>query len=204
MNAVRNANFDALKRPRVFGTILIVIVLAIVWYLFWWSHESSKQSSINAQVTTAQAQITQLKGELSTVIIESHLARKYHQSLLRFEAAVPDQPEIGTLNQQIGALAKSDGLTIATIDADNPVPAATGSTLSTIPVTLTASGSDEDINNFLKGLYGLSRLITVQEFQPSPQGGGATPNVLKTQDPAKYTISLTATAYYAGGVTPST
>lgn len=211
MSRLGNVNFDVLKRPRVLISIVAVVVLAIVWYLAWWSPESSKLSSVRAQETTEKATIATDRATLAQLTGEAHYDKQYAGFLKVFQTAVPVQPEQGQLVTDLAALEKADKVTIASIDDSTTVPASTGSTLSTIPVTLSVTGPHIDVLKFLSDLYNLKvagRLLTIQQLNPSPEGvssggnGAVGYNVLQTKDTTNFSLSIQATAYFTGTITP--
>ncbi len=204
MNRLNELNLDFLKRPRILISIAVVIVALIVWYFAWWSPESNKLASVKAQQTTERSTILSLDAKLAQVIRESQIVKKYSTFLATYADAVPVLPEQGQLVQEIGQLKKADGVDISSLDCSTTVAAATGSTLSTIPITLSLTGTRAQVIKFLTDLYSMKRLVTIQEVSPSPTGGsgaGSSVNVLVKSNMA-WSLSVQATAYFSGQITP--
>jgi Tfp pilus assembly protein PilO len=200
---LNSLNFDVLKRPRVLGSIGAVIVLLAAFYFAWWSPEGNKLSSIN---TTKQKQVTQIAGlrnQLATLITESHFVNQYQNFLTFFGSEVPIQPEEGQLVYMLGKLSTSDKVDITQVSANTTVPATPPSTLSTIPITMIATGAHSNLVKFLSDLYGLPRLITIQSITPAPTAApNATYNVL-TRDAQPFQLTISGTAYFIGTAAPT-
>ena len=199
--SLSSARFDAFKRPRVLVAIAGVIVLLIAFWFAWWTPESNKLASVNAQEQTQAAHITTLQAELIQLEHESKFVSQYQSYLAFFSTQVPIQPEEGQLVYDLGRLSNATNVDISDIAANSTAPPAAGETLSTIPVTLTATGSHVAILRFLAGLYTMPRLITLQQISPSPESPpSATYDVLR-HDTEPFTITITGTAYFSGAVT---
>ncbi len=204
MNAIRNLNLDVLKRPKILITLLVVVVAVVVWYIFVWSHEGAKLASVKNQQATESAKIVTLKQQLAAVDIESQQARKYAKYLTFFSAAVPVAPEQGQLVQMLGDLAKSDDVDISTLSVTGTAPPVAPSTLSTIPVSMSFTGTHSDVIKFVEDLYNtatMPRLLTIGTIAPSPSTSSSSKgpiDVLKLPDSTQYSVTLSATAYFSG------
>lgn len=200
MNKIRSLNLEVLKRPRVLGAVGVVLVLLIAWYFAWWSPESSKLASVQQQQTRQTQQISVLNAHLQEIIREDAIVAKYQNFLAFFGSQVPVQPEQGQLVYMLGRLEKSDNVDISSINASTTAAPTTGSTLSTIPITMSVSGPHNNVVKFLADLYSLPRLITIQSVSPSPTAApSGTYNVLG-RDKVPFQLSLTGTAYFSGQV----
>ena len=200
MNKIRSANLDILKRPRVLGAIGVVVVLLIAWYFAWWSPESSKLASVQQQQVKQTQQISSLNARLQEIVREDAIVAKYRNFLTFFGSQVPVQPEQGQLVYMLGRLEKSDNVDISSINASTTSPPATGSTLSTIPISMSVSGPHNNVIKFLSDLYSLPRLITIQSVSPSPTAAPAGVYNVLGRDKVPFQLTLTGTAYFSGQV----
>ncbi len=203
MSRLASINTDALRRPRLLAALGVLVLLAGIWYFAWWSPEGHKLASVQAQQLTAQQRVDQLQTSLNVLEHENSVVQRYRNFLTFFGSEVPVQPEQGQLVYQLGKLETADNVQLTSIDVSTTVPAATGSALSTIPVTMSVSGPHANVMKFLSDLYQLPRLITIQSVAPAPsQGAGASYNVLG-HDSVPFNLSITGTAYFSGSVSPS-
>jgi Tfp pilus assembly protein PilO len=195
-------NLEVLKRPRVLIAIGVVVVLVIAFYLAWWSPESSKLSSVDAQQVAKQQQISQLKARIAQLQLENKVVSQEKQYIGFFGAEIPPAPEQGPLVYQLGQLEKADNVFVSSIGASTTQPPAVGSSIGTIPLSLSLTGSHADVIKFLAALYKMPRLITVQSVSPSATGsapGTALYNILHI-DNVPFSLSLSATAYFSAAV----
>lgn len=202
MRRVASANLDSLKRPRLLATVGAVVLLLGIWYLAWWSPEGHKLASVQAQQQQAQLKVDQLRTTLAAVEHESAIVQKYRNFLTFFGSEVPVQPEQGQLVYMLGKLERADAVQVTSIDVSTTAPAAAGSTLSEIPVTMSVSGPHDNVIKFLSDLYQLPRLITIQSIDPavngSTGGGPGSSYDILGHDSVPFTLSITGTAYFSG------
>lgn len=203
MNQLRSMNLDVLKRPRMLIAIGAVVVILAAWYLAWWSPEGSKLSSVQTQQQQAQQKVDSLSATLAEIAHENQIVQKYQNFLTFFGSEVPDQPEQGQLVYMLGKLEHSDDVQVTGIDVSTTAPPATGSTLSTIPITMTLTGPENHVMKFLSDLYALPRLITIQTVSPSVSGGKGPVDVLGRSG-LQSSLSITGTAYFSGLLAPTT
>jgi len=194
---MKTVDIDLLRRPRVWGSIIVVLVALAGWWFGWMNHESNKLASIHQQQATQQATVASLSLELKTLRDEAKRVRAASPFLKRFGAAIPADPDAPALVVQVYRLAQKDGVTLASITDDTLDPV--GTAYSTMPVSLSVSGPHDALLQFLDGLYRLPRLLTIQSFSLTGPG-----NVLAS-GAASYSAGITATAYttYVGGTSGS-
>ncbi|MGO9560181.1 MAG: type 4a pilus biogenesis protein PilO [Acidimicrobiales bacterium] len=201
MKRLGRINFDLLKRPRVLISIGVVIVLVIAFYFAWWSPESTKLTSVDAQKVAKQLQITQLNARIATLKTENRIVAQDKKYLGFFDAEIPPLPEQGNLVYLLGQLEKADNVFVSTIGVSTVDPPSTGSSIGTIPISLSLTGSHSGCIKFLEALYKMPRLITVQSINPAATStsAGGVPNVLLVNG-APFSLTLSATAYFSQAV----
>jgi Tfp pilus assembly protein PilO len=158
-------NVDLLKRPLVYGTIIGVVVLALIWWFAWMSPEASKLAGVNTQAAQAQAQITQLNATVASLKEQSALLPSEVPYLAHFEIAIPNLPESGILTEQLFQLMRQTGTFISTL-SDATVEPSTG--FSVIPVSIVMSGSHNGVEQFIKDIYTMPRLVTIESVTLTP------------------------------------
>ncbi|MGO9196443.1 MAG: type 4a pilus biogenesis protein PilO [Acidimicrobiales bacterium] len=203
MNRLRSLNLDVLRRPRVLIAIGVVIAIVIGFYVGWWSPESSKLSSVVAQQNTNKTKITALTDELNRLKATNRVAARYKSYLPFFAAEIPALPEQGQLVYLIGQLEKADGVFVTSIDVSTTALPVPPSTLSTIPISLSLTGPHDDVIKFLTSLTDFTtmpRLITIQSIAPSPTGAPAGVYNILGHDTVGFSLSISATAYFAAPI----
>lgn len=200
VDAIRLTSADMLKSRRTLLALGGVIVVLLAWYFLFWKPEASKLSSVHAQQATAVSQQQQLNNKLRQIIREDQFVAKYHNFLTYFDSQVPVQPEQGQLVYVLGKLQSRDHVDITTLSASSTAAPTTGTTLSTIPISMTVTGTHNNVIQFLSGLYGVSRLITVQSISPSPTAAPSPSYDVLGHDKVPFTMSISATAYFSGTI----
>jgi Tfp pilus assembly protein PilO len=209
MNRLRGANLDLLKRVPVLISIGVVIVVILGWYLFWWSPENSKLSTIDNQVAGLQADYINKTQQLAQINADLAAISKDRNYLSRFAVALPPTADQGQLTQDFFNIQEVTNVTITSLNDSTPQAPAPGSLLGTLPVSMTVTGAHDAVIQFLKDIYAsqpngsvpalMPRLVTIQSVTPTPIGPG---NVL-AHNAAQFSISISATAYFAPSATGS-
>lgn len=198
-----SVNLNAFKRPVVLITVGAVVLVAVLWWLLWMSPEANKLSTVNAQQSQLQSELSTLNFQLQQAERQSAKVKQYAGYLSMFAAAVPPIPEAPQLTTELASLANATSVHLTSLSDDTTVA---GTPLGTIPLTMNIEGPRQDCIAFLQGIYNpklIARLITVDSFVPAPvtsPPGGA--NVLKPSL-AAYTATITATAYYDAAIDPT-
>lgn len=183
-------NLDLLKRPMIYGTIIGVLVLALVWWLAWWSPEGNKLSNAQSQEVSLQQQVTSLDGQIAVLRAESSQVAKELPYLAIFNQALPSLPNQGNLTTELYVLSRQTKTFISDLNDSTIVPT-TG--YSTMPISMTLTGSHNAVLAFLKGIYGLPRLVTIQAVTLSPPG--AAPNLNTQSNTTGFSATISGTAY---------
>jgi Tfp pilus assembly protein PilO len=178
---------DLLKRPRVLGTLVALIVITLGWWFAWMVPQEHKLEQVRAQQATQQATVSSLATELAQLRQEAKRVQVANPFLKRFADAIPASPDAPSLVEQVYRLSITDGVTLGSITDDTLD--ATTSGYSTIPVSITAQGPHDNVIQFVAGLYKIERLLTIQTLNLT---GSA--SVLAIGGSA-FTVSIAATAY---------
>jgi Tfp pilus assembly protein PilO len=199
MSALKSPDVSVLRRPRIMATIGVLLLVLGIWYFAWWSPEGHKLSSVQQQQLSAQQKVNSLQTTLNVIEHERAVVQKYRNFLTFFGSEVPVQPEQGQLVSMLGRLENSDGVQVASIDDSTTSPPASGTALSTVPVSISVTGPHSRVMKFLADLYGLPRLITIQSVQPSPTSGAGNGayDVLRN-DSVPFSLTISGTAYFSG------
>jgi type IV pilus assembly protein PilO len=183
-------NLDLIKRPLVYGTLIGVVLIALIWWFGWMSPEASKLSSANSQIQSDQATISSLNTQIAALKNEDQQLPKLVHYLAFFSLAIPPLPESGDLTTQLYDLSLATKTDMNSLS--DATTADTGAGYSVIPVEIALVGSHNSVLAFLRGLYALPRLVTIQGVDLTPTAGQT---LNQSSSTGGFTATITATAY---------
>lgn len=193
MKRLGSLNFDLLKSKVVLIVTGSVIVLLLVWWLAWMTPEGSKLSTVQQQVATDKANVSQLNLELATLKAEKKLVLKELPYLKKVTAAIPPTEDPPGIVDEINTLAQKTQCNLQNVTPAD-TPSASGVTgLSLIPVSFSITGSHKHVFLFLSEFYALTRLMTINTV--SLAATSSAPNILAVGDGQAYSLAVTADAY---------
>jgi len=166
------------------------LVVAILIYALFISHQNSKLSSLQTQETQLQGQQTQLQSQLTALESEKQKLPTKCADLTKISTQIPSVQNAGDLAaeqssfyNQLTALVGSSGTVIPTFSwgtagttgsstaGSTPTPAASG--VVPVPVTMTITGDFGQMSAFVSGLDSFPRLFVIQTFNLSYGQGSA-------------------------------
>ncbi|MGA3216871.1 MAG: type 4a pilus biogenesis protein PilO [Acidimicrobiales bacterium] len=193
MNSLRGFNFDLLKSKVVLVVTGLVIILLVVWWFAWMTPESNKLSTVQAQVSSDQTTLTQLNLELASLKAEKKLVLRELPYLKKVQTAIPPTEDPPGIVDSLNNLATATNCDLLSVTpADYPSPSGVPG-LSDIGVSFTVTGGHRNIFQFLKGFYGMGRLMTINTINLG--AAGANPNILAVNDGMQYSMNISAVAY---------
>jgi type IV pilus assembly protein PilO len=159
----------------------LVIVLLAVGYFFLFLRPLLNNLDERAQERTdKQAQLASLQQQVAELEAVRQNAPEIERQLLELSKRVPTQPEIPTLVVQIEEIADAAGVTQLSIEPGDVEPPPGGGDFSVVPVTMSFTGTYEQMQDFLLRMRNLARLVTVRSVtycrvQPLGAGEAACP-----------------------------
>jgi Tfp pilus assembly protein PilO len=193
MNRTQGINFDLLKSKVVLIVTGVVIVLLIVWWFAWMTPESSKLTTVQAQVASDTSTVTQLNLHLIALKAEKKLVLHDLPYLKIVTTAIPPIEDPGGIVNSLNTLAKKTDCDLLSVTpANSPSPSGVAG-LSVVSVSFTVSGVHKNLFAFLTDFYTMTRLMTINSVNLAP--GGSVPNILAVNDGQAYSMSVSATAY---------
>jgi len=193
MSRMPSPNLDILKSKVVLIVTGCVILLLIVWWFAWMTPEASKLTTVQQQVTTDSAQVTQLNRELGSLKAEKKLVLKELPYLKKVTTAIPPTEDPPGIVDSLNTLADKTGCDLLSVTPAD-TPSASGVTgLSEISVSFSISGTHKNVFAFLSKFYKMTRLMTISSVGLAPTG--ANPNILAVGDGQQYDLTVSATAY---------
>lgn len=203
---------NLLKQPLVIGSIIVLILAVIFWWIFAINPADNKIASVHQQQSVDQLQIQSLNQRLAFLKAEQNIVLKPAVKKFlnkTFPNAFPLHPYRPAIIYEIAFLAYANNLKLTTI---SDFTTGTWDGLVDIPISFTVSGLYNNEYAFLNDLYGYDktfpRLITIQSLQISQQSSttngnsGSLINILNLNSTNKATMIITAYAYTNTGTVP--
>ena len=178
----------ALVQRRFTPIALTCLVVAVLfWWFAWMVPESSSLATARSTQTTLEATRNGLVLRLDALRTNAKKAAQQESFLAQFRTAIPPEPDAAGLVVEVYNLTSRDDVKLSSITDDSVLPAAG---YSTIPVSIDVSGTHNGVEAFIKGLYDIPRLLTIQSLTISGSTSRQQP-----RSSAATTATISATAY---------
>ncbi|MDQ1436107.1 MAG: Pilus assembly protein PilO [Actinomycetota bacterium] len=145
---------------------LVVLLVAALWYRVVYSPMESKASKAKTAAHDADAQAKSLRAQIDGTSRGSKAKTTDPDAAVMHEA-IPDDAAEASFLRSMDALLVSTGVTWQSVTPTAPVVAGS---LSTITVSVTVQGTQDQVKAFVSGLGGLKRLFVVDNISLSPGG----------------------------------
>jgi Tfp pilus assembly protein PilO len=194
---------NALKRNPliVIGVGLLVIVL--LWYFLLYAPLGDDLSSAQAQTSEEQKKTDGLQADLARLQAQAKNSTQQAALLRRLDAAVPEQPDLAEFIIQANDIADQSGISFLSIA---PSPPAAGTGASVINLTISINGSFFQLQDYLRLLEKLERLVIVDGITISASSGssGSTGSTDTTVSSSGTSLSVTLTGRMFTRAAPAT
>jgi type IV pilus assembly protein PilO len=160
--------------------LMVILLLAVGYYFLFLGPllndldaRAQERSDKEAQLANVQQQVAELEAVRQN-------APEIERQLLELSKRIPTQPEMPTLVVQIEEIAGAAGVTQLSIEPGSVEPPPGGGEFSVVPVTMSFTGTYEQMQDFLLRTRNLARLMTVRSVtycrtQPLGEGEAACP-----------------------------
>ena len=157
---------------------LVILLLAVGYYFLFLgpllnnlNERAQERDDKEAQLANLQQQVAELEGVRQN-------APEIERQLLELSKRIPTQPEIPTFVVQIEEIADAAGVTQLSIEPGQVESPEGGGDYSVVPITMSFTGTYEQMQDFLLRMRNLARLVTVRSVtfcrtQPLGAGEGA-------------------------------
>lgn len=202
----------------IIGAALLAIVL--VWYFLLYAPLGDDLSSAQAQTATEQKKTDDLQAQLSQLQSQAKNSTQAQALLRKLDAAVPEQPDLAEFIIQANEIATESGISFLSISPSPPAAGTSGA--SVINLTISIGGSFFQLEDYLRLLEKLERLVIVDGITISAStdsgGTGTSTTDESTSSSGGTTLAVTltgrmftraaptgtATGSSSGGTTPDT
>lgn len=208
--------------------VVVLVVLAAAWLLVV-SPERKQAASLNAQVASAQTELSSAEGKLANARTAETQYSSAYAALVSLGKAVPTSEEVPSLIYQLSSVSAAKKVTFASIvsgggvstSATTVASAGTETGFTQMPFTFTFEGSFFDLEKLFRQLTAFTnrtpsgalevsgRLLTIQSVKLAPQSGGEgekSGNLAGTVSATAYVLppsAATATSATSAGSTPA-
>ncbi|MGA3353190.1 MAG: type 4a pilus biogenesis protein PilO [Acidimicrobiales bacterium] len=193
MNGLRGVNLDLFKSKVVLIVTGAIIVLLIVWWFAWMTPEANKLSTVQAQVSQDQSNVSNLNLELASLKAEKKLVLKELPYLKKVTTAIPPTEDPPGIVDSLNNLANQTGCSLLSVTPSDVPNPSTIAGLQQISVTFSVTGIHSAVFAFLNGFYQMKRLMTISNIALSSTD--ASQNVLAAGDGQQYNLNVSADAY---------
>jgi Tfp pilus assembly protein PilO len=160
-----------MKRNALIGLAAAFLVVIVAWYLVIYSPKTDELSDAQAQLATEQKTTEDLQSQLARLQEEQKNATQQAALLDKFDAAIPELPDLAEFIIQANDIADESGIEFLSIA---PAPPTSDGTISTIGLTITISGGFFQVKDYLTKLEDLDRLVIVDSVNLASAGSGDT------------------------------
>jgi Tfp pilus assembly protein PilO len=196
------------KRNQLLIGAAAVLAIVLVWYFLLYSPLNDDLSSAQAQRSSEEKRSDALEADLARLQSQAKNATQQQALLRRLDAAVPAQPDLAEFIVQANDIADQSGISFLSI-APSPPSAGSGGA-SEIKLTMSISGSFFQLQDYLRQLEQLERLvivdgITISSSTATSEGtGGTTGTDTETTSADGVSLSVTLTARMFTRAAPAT
>jgi Tfp pilus assembly protein PilO len=184
-----------------------VLVIVLLWYFLLYAPLGDDLSSAQEQTSAEQKKTDSLQADLARLQSQAKSASQQQAKLRQLDAAVPKNPDLAEFIIQANDIAESSGISFLSIA---PTPPAAGEGASVINLTISISGSFFQLQEYLRSLEQLERLVIVDGISISAGGGGSgstgtgTTGTADTSSTGDTTLSVSITARMFTRAAPTT
>jgi Tfp pilus assembly protein PilO len=184
------------RNALIIGAVAVVAII-FVWYLALYSPLNDDLSKAQAETSAEQKRTDDLQADLARLQAQEKNSTQQQALLRRLDAAVPEQPDLAEFILQANEIAGQSGISFLSI---SPSPPVAGTGPSVIGLTISIEGSFFQLEDYLRLLENLERLVIVDGITISSTASDA------SSDGVSLSVTLTARMFTraapaAGGTT---
>ena len=176
----------------MFAGAAIVTMLTVVGYFFLISPKYAEAGEVRGETETTQTHIAGLRARLAELQQEEAKLPQYTAALKRNQRALPADSGLPDFLRQVQSSGDDVGVDVSGIAVSGPALADGFTTVWALPITLTATGSAENLGRFLSQLQATQpRAVLVESANLTTKGSAGSTGQSATS------ISLSVKAFVA-------
>jgi len=157
------------KRNQILIGVAALLAIVLVWYFVLYAPLGDDLDSAQAQKTEEQKKTDSLQADLARLQGQKENGAQQQALLRKLDAAVPEQPDLAEFIIQANEIADQSGISFLSI-APTPPAAGTGGA-SVIALTISIQGSFFQLQDYLRLLEKLERLVIVDSVTIAASSG---------------------------------
>ena len=158
-----------MKRNQILIGVAALLAIVLVWYFVLYAPLGDDLDSAQAQKTEEQKKTDSLQADLARLQSQQKNGTQQQALLRKLDAAVPEQPDLAEFIIQANEIADQSGISFLSI-APTPPAAGTGGA-SVIALTISIQGSFFQLQDYLRLLEKLERLVIVDSVTIAASSG---------------------------------
>jgi Tfp pilus assembly protein PilO len=180
------------KRNQLIAVGAAVLAVVLLWYFLLYAPLSDDLSTAQAQRSSEEKKTADLQATLARLQAQAKNSSQQQALLRKLNAAVPEQPDLAQFILQANEIADESGISFLSI-APSPPTAGTGA--SVVNLTISISGSFFQLEDYLRLLEKLERLVVVDGItvSASSSSGSSSGDTGDTVDESSGDVSLSVT-----------
>lgn len=209
---------DKLKQWVVLTVVGCLAVLAAGWVLLI-SPKHAEADDLRTQTTAQESGNANMRTQLAVLRAQAKDLPKKQADLAKVGAQIPGDPALPALVRALNAVSDDAGVELVSILPGPPVPVAPAGTtpagaavpattaagtagagaLTSIPLSISATGGYFEVQQFVHGLEGLTRALRVTGLSIAPGVNPVSRTApVSTEDGRSLTASITAQVFTTG------
>jgi type IV pilus assembly protein PilO len=197
-----------LPREKLIVWFLAVLVIGVAFYYMAYAPKSAEIKAASQQLAKSKDELARLQAQAARRGAIEQRLKVLQQQVRETEAKLPTSREIPTLLVQLEGLAGQTGANLTVVRPGPPAgsqgqgappagrpaaPAApAGLGLQQFALELTAEGTYDVVENFVRGIENFPRFIALSDLKISP----LPPKAGESGDRPRLSVGLTATTYF--------
>jgi Tfp pilus assembly protein PilO len=181
-----STTLDALKNRTVIICIAVGLLVVVIWLVAFFLPQGSKLSKLNAKEQTLQTQVTAGNAKVAALKKQALNTPALQAMQKQLSTAVPATADIFNYITALQNTATAAGVTVSNLSPSQP-ELTTGESFATIAVGMSITGTYDETLAFIKGLYALPRLTSINSIDFAGGGPGTSRST-----PLNTSFSLTA------------
>jgi Tfp pilus assembly protein PilO len=159
------------KRNQILIGVAALLAIVLVWYFVLYAPLGDDLDSAQAQKTEEQKKTDSLQADLARLQSQQKNGTQQQALLRKLDAAVPEQPDLAEFIIQANEIADQSGISFLSIAPTPPAAGTAGA--SVINLTISIQGSFFQLQDYLRLLEKLERLVIVDSLTISASGGSS-------------------------------
>lgn len=178
MSATTSNTMAALKRTPVIIAIVVAVLVVLIWLVAFFFPQGHKLSTLDAQQQTLQQQVDAGNAKVAHLKHTFEHVGQFEAKETKFEAYVPSTPDLfkttANYTSSLSATVAAAGMILTSVapsSARVPTGSSTSS-LTSIPVVLTVTGTYDHLLTLITSIYSMPRLTLIDSLTVRNGGPG--------------------------------